>query len=197
MYYRRVILMNSLAQARTLGGIGSILILLSIVPYAGFVLFIVGFVLVLMAVKYISEAVQDKAIFNNMLIAVILAIVGIIAGAAVVVVRLFPYFRELRTMYGPSMFAEPRMNPIFITILIALVILWVFYISSAIFLRKSYRTITSKLNISMFDTAALLYLIGAVLSIILVGFIVIYVAEILQTVAFFSIVEKEQQPSQA
>ena len=192
MYY-----MNSLAQAKTLGGIGSILILLSIIPYAVIVLFIVGFILVLMAVKYISEAAEDKTIFNNMLIAVILAIVGMIAEAAFVVARLFPFFREFMPMYGPSMFVEPRMYPFFTTLIIALVILWVFYIGSAIFLRKSYSTIASKLNISMFDTVALLYLIGAVLSIVLVGFIVIYVAEILQTVAFFSIVEKEQQPSQA
>lgn len=190
--------MNSLAQARTLGGIGSILILLSIVPIAGIVLFIVGFIMVLLAVKYISETVEDKTIFNNTLIAVILAIAGMIAGLAVAVAgKLFPFFREFRPMYGQSMFVEPGMYTFLATFIIALVILWIFYIGSAIFLRKSYRTIASKLNISMFDTAALLYLIGAVLSIVLVGFIVIYVAEILQTVAFFSIVEKEQQPSQA
>ncbi len=190
--------MNSLAQAKTLGGIGSILMLLSIVPIAGFVLFIVGFIMVLMAVKDISENVEDKTIFNNMLIAVILAIVGLIAAVAVAFAgKLFPYFTEFRRMYGPSMFIEPRMYGFFVTIIIALVILWVFFIGSAIFLRKSYRTIASKINISMFGTVALLYLIGAVLAIILIGFIVIYVAEILQTVAFFSIVEKPQQPTTA
>ncbi|VVB52159.1 Uncharacterised protein [uncultured archaeon] len=190
--------MNSLAQARTLGGIGSILILLGIVPIAGVVLFIVGFIMVLMAVKYISETVEDKTIFNNMLIAVILAIVGMIAGLAVAIAgRPFPFFREFRPLYGQSMFIEPGMFPFFTTLVIALVIVWVFYIGSAIFLRKSYTTVASKLDISMFDTVALFYLIGAVLAIILVGFIVIYVAEILQTVAFFSIVEKPQQPLQA
>ncbi len=190
--------MNSLAQARTLGGIGSILILLGIVPIAGIVLFIVGFIMVLMAVRYISETVQDKTIFNNTLIAVILAIVGMIAGLAVLIAgKMFAFFRESRSLYGPSMFMEPGMYPFFRTLIIALVVVWVFYIGSAIFLRKSYTAIASKLNISMFDTVALLYLIGAVLAIILVGFIVIYVAEILQTVAFFSIVEKPQQPLQA
>ncbi len=190
--------MNSLAQARTLGGIGSILILLGIVPIAGIVLFIVGFIMVLMAVRYISEIVQDKTIFNNTLMAVILAIIGMIAGLAVLIVgKMFAFFRESRSLYGPSMFMEPGMYPFFRTLIIALVVVWVFYIGSAIFLRKSYTAIASKLNISMFDTAALLYLIGAVLAVILVGFIVIYVAEILQTVAFFSIVEKPQQPLQA
>jgi uncharacterized membrane protein len=190
--------MNSLAQARTLGGIGSILILLGIVPIAGIVLFIVGFIMVLMAVRYISETVQDKTIFNNTLIAVILAIVGMIAGLVVAIAgRPFPVFREFRPLDGQSMIIGQGMYPFFRTLIIALVIIWVFYIGSAIFLRKSYTTVASKLNITMFDTVALLYLIGAVLAIILVGFIVIYVAEILQTVAFFSIVEKPQQPLQA
>ncbi len=190
--------MNSLAQAKTLGGIGSILILLGIVPFAGVILFIVGFIMVLMAVKYISENVEDKAIFNNMLIAVILAIVGMIIGIAVLIAgRLFPFLREFRQSYYPSMIMEPRMYSFIATLIIALIIVWVFYIGSAIFLRKSYTAVAARLNISMFNTAALLYLIGAVLAIILVGFIVIYVAEILQTVAFFSIPEKPQQSSQA
>ncbi len=188
--------MNSLEQAKTLGGIGSILMLLGIVPFAGVVLFIVGFIMVLVAVKYISENVEDKTIFNNMLIAVILAIIGIIVGAVLFVGMLFPYFREFRGAYYPWMM-EPRMYPFYATIIIALVIVWVFSIVSAIFLRKSYTAVAAKLNIKMFDTAALLYLIGAVLTIIVVGIIVIYVAEILQTVAFFSIVEKPQQLSQA
>jgi len=189
--------MNNLAQAKTLGGIGSILILLSIVPFAGVVLFIVGFIMVLMAVKYISETAEDRTIYNNALIAVILAIVGMIAAVVVAVAgKMFPFFGEFRP-YGPSMFVEPRMYGFLTTLIIALVILWVFYIGSAIYLRKSYRAIASKLNISMFETVALLYLVGAVLAVVLVGFIVIYVAEILQTVAFFSIVEKAQQPSEA
>ena len=190
--------MNSLTQARTLGGTGSILMLLAMIPIAGIVLFIAGFILVLIAVKYISETVEDKTIFNNMLISVILAIAGMIAGFVVLIAGMpFQFFREFRAFDGQSMFIEPRMYPFFTTLIIALVIVWVFYIGSAMFLRKSFAAVASKLNISMFDTAALLYLIGAVLAILLVGFIVIYVAEILQTVAFFSIAEKPQQPLQA
>ncbi len=171
--------------------------LLGLVPFAGVVLFIVGFILVLIAVKYISENAEDKKIFNNMLIAVILAIVGIIAGFAVLVAgRVFTTAMEFRQPYNP-MVMEPRMYPFFAAIAIALVVVWVFSIVSAVFLRKSYTEIATKINIKMFDTAALLYLIGAVLAIVLVGFIVIYVAEILQTVAFFSIAEKPQQPPAA
>lgn len=188
--------MSSLEQAKTLGGVGSIFMLLGIVPAAGVILFIVGFILVLIAVKDISENVEDKTIFNNMLIAVVLAIVGIIVGAVLFVGRLFPYFREFRGTpynYNPWMM-EPNF---FATIIIALVIVWVFSIVSVKFLRKSYTEVAARLNVKMFETAALLYLIGAVLTIILVGFIILYVAGILQTVAFFSIPEKTQQPAQA
>ncbi len=187
--------MNPLAQAKTLGGIGSILILLSIIPYAGIVLAIVGFVLVLVAVKYISDALADKSIFNNMLISIILAIVGMIAGAVIAFASLFPFFREFRPPFDPSMYMYPRMSGFFINLIFALIIIWIFLIISAVFLRKSYSTIASKLNIDMFEKSAMLYLIGAVLTIILVGFIVIFVAEILQTVAFYSIPEETSKPS--
>jgi uncharacterized membrane protein len=42
----------------------------------------------------------------------------------------------------------------------------------------------------MFQTTGLLYLIGAALTIILVGFLILLIAEILQIVAFFSIPEQ-------
>jgi len=184
--------MNSLAQAKTLGGVGSILILLTIIPYAGIIFGIVGFVLVLVAVKDISDALGDKSIINNMIIAVILAIVGMAAGFAIALASLFPFFREFRPGYDSSMFVYPRIYGFLASLIFALIIVWIFYIISAFFLRKSYNTIASRLNINMFEKSALLFLIGAALTIILVGFIVIFVAEVLQTVAFFSIPEGTQ-----
>ncbi|VVB87826.1 Uncharacterised protein [uncultured archaeon] len=59
--------MSSLAQAKTLGEIGSILVLLAIIPFAGRAIGLVGLVLILVSVKYISDALADRSIFNNML----------------------------------------------------------------------------------------------------------------------------------
>lgn len=189
--------MGSLDQAKTLGGVGSILILLSIVPSAGVILGIVGLILVLVAVKYISDDMADKTIFNNMLISVILAIAGIVVGAIFVIAGMFTFFGGyMGPPFEPSRFMNPRMYSFFGTLFAALIVIWIFYIVSAIFLRRSYSAIARELKISMFDTVALLYLVGAVLSIVLVGFIIIYVAEILQIVAFFSIPEKTLQPAQ-
>jgi uncharacterized membrane protein len=61
--------MASLSQAKTLGGVGSILVLLGAIPNVGFVLAIVGFILILVAVKNVSESVNEPGIFNDMIIA--------------------------------------------------------------------------------------------------------------------------------
>jgi len=89
--------MTSLAQAKAMGGIGSILVLLSpiialtaLVPPAMFfsdILLSIGIisgiaglvesVLILVAVKRISDTVNDREIFKNVLRAVIITFVGI------------------------------------------------------------------------------------------------------------------------
>ncbi|HZY46491.1 MAG TPA: DUF996 domain-containing protein, partial [Candidatus Bathyarchaeia archaeon] len=75
----------NLSRAKTLGGIGSILTLLLFVPYfVGAALVIVGWALILWAVKDISESVQDRSIFNNAIISVVMAIIGAVVFAVVV-----------------------------------------------------------------------------------------------------------------
>lgn len=187
--------MTSLSQAKTLGGVGSILVVLTAVPGVGVLLGIVGFILTLIAIKYISDVVADRPIFNNMLIATILAIVGIVVGTLVVIGSLFSSM-GLAGMMGPNFFG-PNFNPttipagnwvgFILSILAGLVVVWVMLLVSAIFVRRSYSSIASKLNVSMFRTAGLVYLIGAATTIILVGFVILLVAQILLIVAFFSI----------
>ena len=52
----------------------------------------------------------------------------------------------------------------------------------------------TKLNVPTFRTAGMLYFIGAILIIILVGFLLLFIAAILQIVAFFAIQEMMQTP---
>ena len=178
--------MPTLEQARLLGGIGSILAILSIVPAAGPVLGIIGFILVLIAVKYISDITGDESIFKNYLIAVIIAIVGL-------VVIIFAGFAAFMALI-PSMAGGPGgfLNIFSLSVIGTLVALWILTIISAYFIRKSFNTISTVLNVKMFGTAALLYFIGALLLIVLVGGIVLFIAEILQIVAFFQIPVKKE-----
>ena len=183
--------MVSLSDAKVLGGIGSILLVLSVIPSAGPILGIVGLILVLIAVKYISDVVADKQIFDNMLISVILGIIGLAAGAIVGFASMFTLFKgefPFRAGIRPEEFFAPRMGAFLFNIIIMFIIVWVFMIISAIFLRRSLNAIASKLDIKMFSTAALLFLIGAIIPII--GLILMFIASILLAVAFFSIPEK-------
>ena len=161
----------SLSSAKALGGVGSILVF---IPFVS----IIGYILILVAVKEISDDLQDKAIFNNIIVAAATGIIGALAGGLVIV-----GFARATTIAG------------FVGILAGLFIVWIFLIISAVFLRRSYTRMADRLGVGMFGTASILYLVGAALTIILVGFIILLVAQILQAVAYFSI--PDQVPNQA
>jgi uncharacterized membrane protein len=175
--------MADLNQAKNIGGVGAILTILSVVPSVGPLLSIVGLVLVLLALKWISEIVQNPAIFRNALIAVVVAIVGVAIGAVVGGVGVFSVLTGVGAG-GPNGMDFARL---FTTIIIALVVVWLFAVVSAVFFRRSLNLTGDHLNVKMFRTAGLLVLIGAVLTIVIVGAVISLVANILLAVAFFQI----------
>ncbi|MGD0804000.1 MAG: DUF996 domain-containing protein [Candidatus Bathyarchaeia archaeon] len=187
--------MPSMSQAKTLGEVGSILVVLTAIPSIGGLLGIAGFILILLAIKDISEVVADKSIYHNMLVSIVFAIAGVIIGTLVVVGSVFRFI-GLASLTGPNYFGS-SFNPstiptgdwigFIMSIIVGLTVIWVMMIVSAFFVRKSYNAIASKLNIGMFGTAGLVYLIGAATTIILVGFVILFIAQILLIVAFFSI----------
>ena len=192
--------MASISNAKTLGGVGAILVLLAPAPSVGWILGIAGFILLLIAVKNISDLLEDTSIFNNMLVAIVLGIVGIIVGSLVVAGSFYRFLGQ--NNLTPNSFG-PNFNPstvptgdwvaLILTALAGLAVIWILLIVSAAYVRRSYTTIATKLNVHAFATAGLLYLIGAATTIVLVGFLLIFVAEIMLAVAFFSIDERSLQ----
>jgi uncharacterized membrane protein len=188
--------MSLLNNAKTMGGIGAILTLLGIIPSVGFFLGIIGFILILVAVKYISDETKDKSIFNNFLYFFIFCIIGVIVTVIVLVITVInaggiTYINELQTLaYSKPMDVWNAIQPLLTGFLVALLILCVFIIISAIYLRKSYDKIGELTNVKWFGTAGLLFLIGAATLIIGVGFIIILIAMILEIIAFFSLPDK-------
>ena len=201
--------MPELSQVRTLGGVGSILMVLGLVPLVGWVLGIAGAIMVLLAIKQISEMVEDRSIFNNMIIAIILGIVGIAVVVAVIVGSvlstmglgnlsgMFPNgFANGFPGYMPPAVPSGGMFGLIMGALVGLAALWVLLLVSAIFVRRSYESVSRKLGVGMFATTGLIYLIGAALTIVLVGFVLLFVALILNIIAFFSISDQPAaQPS--
>ena len=164
---------GSLGQAKVLGGVGAVLTLLGLVPVVGMALVIVGWVLVLVALGAVSDAVQDRSILNNAIIAAILAIVGA-AGLLVVggtIIGLVGWVGGIGA------------------ILAGLSILWVLAVVSSVFLYMSLKAVGTKLNAGLFGTAAILYVIGQCLTIVLVGFLISPIAQLLFAAAFFTMPE--------
>jgi len=166
--------LSRLNDGKLLGGIGSIL---SIIPGVS----IVGYILTLIGIKFISDELQDRSIFNDYLLAAITGIVG----AAVAV-----FFGVFGFVTAPLTFGASRI----LGLISFLAIAWIALIISAIFVRRSFEKMANRLNVGTFRTAGTLYLIGAILVIVLVGFIILFIAFILQIVAFFSIPEAMTQP---
>ena len=188
--------MSLLNNAKIMGGIGAILTLLGIIPSAGFFLGIIGFILILVAVKYISDETKDKSIFNNFLYFFITCIIGVVVTVIVLVITVInaggiTYINELqaKALTNP-MDVWNAIQPLLTGFLVALLILCVLIIISAIYLRKSYDKIAEITNVKWFSTTGLLFLIGAATLIIGVGFIIILIAMILEIIAFFSLPDK-------
>lgn len=186
--------MATLSNAKTLGGVGAILVIFTAIPSIGWILGIVGFVMTLVAIKYISQAVGDVKIFNNMIVSVILAIGAVAVGTVTVIGTIFRVL-GMGTFVGPDFVLSPNIQVgdwmgLAAGVVAGLAVVWALLIVSAVFLRRSYSSIATRLNIKNFETAGLLYLIGAATAIIGIGFLLILVAEILLVVSFFSIQEK-------
>lgn len=190
--------MAMLSDAKVLGGVGSILVLFTIVPSFGWLLGIAGLVMILIAVSRVSQIAGDKTIYDNMLTAVVLAI-GAVAVGAVTVVGAIYHVLDMGTFTGSRFVFGAPIHPGDVFGLAAVVIggllaVWALLVSSAVFVRRSFRSIGAKLNIGNFETAGLLYLIGAATAVVGVGFILIFISVIMLAVSFFSIPEQPAVP---
>ncbi|MFQ6012897.1 MAG: DUF996 domain-containing protein [Thermoplasmata archaeon] len=175
-----------------MGGVGSVLILLIVLPGIGFLFGVVGFLLVLLAVRKIADRVGDEAIFGNMRYAVVVVVVAIVATVALIIFLLPQLFTldPTRPPNAADVFAPEAIASLFSILVVA----WVLLLLSAFFLRRSFEAIADGLDLPMFATVGLLYLIGAATFVIFVGFVVLFVAGILQVVAFLSLREGSENP---
>jgi uncharacterized membrane protein len=196
--------------SKNLGGVGAILIFVGVLPFFAYsgIISLIGIILVLIGLKGLADYYSEAGIFNNALYAVIAAIVGGVATVAVALVALVGFFTELglnmgniadwSTDFSAINWTNLGFNVIgnFVAyILLALVVLFVFVIITAIFLRKSLGLLSTKTGVGLFGTTGLLILVGAVLTIIAIGLILIWVAMLILAIAFFSVKPKQAQPA--
>jgi uncharacterized membrane protein len=174
--------MSSVESSKTLAGLGSILLILSFVPYAGVVLGIIGAILLLMGVKGLASYYKDNEIYQNTLMGIIFLIIAVVAVAISLVALAIGFTSIIGFGIG------------IVAFILGVVIAFVFYLVAAMRLRKTFETLARKSGEQSFNTAGTLLWWGAILSIIIVGFLLIFLAWIFAAVAFFSMKLQQQQP---
>ena len=202
----------TLESSKALGSVGALLMVIgaSMSGQTG-VLGLIGLILVLIALKGLSNHYNEAGIFNNALYGFIMAIIGGVISVAVIVVTAVDFLSavgiDISTAWSdPTVFSSINWEqlvtwdilwPHIAAIVGSLVVLFAFVVVASIFLRKSYTTLSAKTGVNMFSTVGLWTLIGAVLTIIGVGFIILWVAQVLLAVAFFSIKTQPAQPPES
>jgi uncharacterized membrane protein len=216
----------SLRQAIAMGGVGSILVLLSpfilltaLIPPLTFfadailgtsiasgIAGLSGWILILVAIKKISDAVNDREIFKDVLMAVIIPWVaigvvlavglGLVMYAVATIAKVDGNYLAEGGYSGTDVVLPPLPTFLVLPILTLTMVfgMWAALIASAWFLKRGYERIAVRTGTKTFRTVGRLYFYGALLVIVLIGAILAFIAAVLQVKAFFSL--PESLPSQ-
>ncbi len=177
--------------SKTLAIEGSILLLLGLIPTVGWVLGIIGIVLLLKATKELSSYYQDESINQNAWTGLKYYIVALIAAAVSIGVGVVSFATTGLFEGAPFAFAAGILGGI-IAIIVGLIIAFVFYVLAATHLRKAYETLAQKTGESAFITAGTLLMLGAYLTLLFgIGLILILISWIFVIIGFSSMKPKD------
>lgn len=210
--------MVTLDSSRNLGGIGAILLVISVV--ASFaqpmlsIMGLVGAVLLLIALHGLAQFYREKSIFNNGLYAFIALVVGVVVTFASVVylVLYTSYLSDLVSLMYPGFngdwsnlpnltpnadvnFAELLgfVGPIFGIFTAA----WVSAIFASFFAWRAFKNLATKSGVNLFSTGGIILLAGALLTILFgLGLILMWIGVLLLAIAFFQIKAPSNFPSE-
>jgi uncharacterized membrane protein len=185
---------TSFQYSKTLAIEGSILLILGPVPYVGWILGIIGIILLIRSIKEFANYYQDNQIYENALTGVKFYIIALIAAAvAITSIVIGAGSATGFTFKEPFVFTAGFAAGL-IAFLAGLIIAFVFFVLASTHLRKTFDTLAQKSGEHSFTTSASLLWWGSRLTIIGVGFILIFVAWIFAVIGFFTMRAPQQQP---
>ena len=195
--------------SKILGGIGAILVFIGIIPLFAYssVISLVGAILVLVGLYGIGNYYREPGIFTNAMIGILVGIIGavviavlaftiLLSSATDLLVQIFPNWTPGDWAGLQNLTPDPNainnfdftnLWPIITGLIGIAVIAWIVAIIASFFLRRSLKLVTAKSTIGLFGTAGLLLLIGAFLAVIVIGFILMWIAALLLAIAFFQL----------
>ncbi|MDR1992977.1 MAG: DUF996 domain-containing protein [Nitrososphaerota archaeon] len=205
--------------SKNLGCIGALLMFIGVIAsvsfrvlLTGMVAFviaeIVGFIFVLISLNGFASFYKEKGIFNNALfggvaaitggiIVIVVTVVAVFASLTVVLYQIFPDwngdFSSLQNL-APSIanMDFSMLKPFVIGVALVLVALYIFVIIAAILMSLSLNKLSKRSGTSLFATASMIMLVGAVIPII--GLLFIWISLLILTIAFFTMKEPKPIP---
>ena len=170
----------NISTQKMLGGIGSILMLLSWVPGIGIISSIVGFVLWLISMYQLSNILRKPSIFQKVLIGVILNIAGIVIAFAFGLMAGILSFATMRDEAGAIL-------GLGLGVVFAIVVAYATLVVSFYFYKEAYEILAQATAHNLFKIGGLLIFIGVITIILFgLGLLLIVVGEIVLVVAYFT-----------
>ncbi len=176
---------------RILGGVGALLTAIgSLVLFSGPVgiVGIVGIILVLISMRGLADDFKDPTIYRSTLNAFIFGFIGIL-----IAIGVFAAFGFL----SGFIFAHPIVGAFgFLGALAGWGLMFVFILIGGVFYKHAFDSLASKSHEGLLRTGSLILLIGSILTIIFIGFFLLFVAWIVIAIGLFSL-KPVTQPAQA
>ena len=178
--------MSSLESNKNLAGIGAILLALGLIPGFGVVIGIIGAILLMIGIKGIAQNYNDHTIYQNTLWGIIFVVIAIISVAVALSALIWgSIFSGLAAVSSARAGLGIAIGVLLL--ILAVVVAFVFYLLASMYFRRAFSSLAQKSGEHMFETAGLVLLIGAILTIVFFGLLLVFIGWILAAVAFFSI----------
>ena len=165
--------------------------MLSLIPFVGWVLGIVGVVPILRGMKEFSNYYQDEKIYQDPLTGVKYYIIAIIAAA--VSIAAFTIGIWSATGFTSTFELKAGFGVGLIAFIVGLVVAFVFFILASSYLKRIFNTLAQKSGEASFATAGTLLWISSILTIICVGLILIFIACMFVTIGFSAMKSRQYQ----
>jgi uncharacterized membrane protein len=146
-----------------------------------------------MGMKELSKYYQDENVYRNTLTGVKFYVVAVVAAAAAIVAIMIGIASVTDWKFTTNFVPTVGFGIGVVALLAGLVVAFVFYILAASHLKRALDSLAQKSGEASFATAGTLLWLGAILTIVLVGLVLIFVAWIFATVGFFSMKSRQYQ----
>jgi len=188
--------MTSFSSSKILAGVGSII-------YGS----IIGIILVLVGMKGLSEYYKDSRIYNGLVIGIILLIIGTVLPIAGGVILLFGivggigfigssyngYYSGYGGFDGDLGIGAVGASLILLVVgvVICFIIAFILDLLAVRYIKNCFHVLAERSGKNLFHTAGTLMWVGAILTIVGVGFFLIWIGFIIAAVGFFTLDEKQ------